>query len=123
MSGVVQPSAVLVSRDLFFTSKVTGTASTLGIPLRVVGSAQAAVDFAATEGATCVFVDLANANLDVAWLVSNLSAERKPSVVAFGSHVATALLQAARDAGCTEVMPRSRFSAELPGLLRKYAGG
>jgi hypothetical protein len=36
--------------------------------------------------------------------------------------VETARLQAARDAGCDVVLPRSRFSAELPRLLEEYAG-
>jgi hypothetical protein len=40
--------------------------------------------------------------------------------VAFGSHVQTERLQAARDAGCTNVLPRSRFSASLPELLQQY---
>jgi hypothetical protein len=42
--------------------------------------------------------------------------------VAFGSHVDTAALAAAKAAGCAEVMPRSKFSAELPALIRRYFG-
>lgn len=38
-------------------------------------------------------------------------------VVAYGSHVDTALLAAAEDAGCTEVLPRSRFFSRLPQIL------
>ena len=38
-------------------------------------------------------------------------------VVAFGSHVDRATLDAARDAGCAEVLPRSRFFASIPELL------
>jgi len=42
--------------------------------------------------------------------------------VAYGSHVDKARLDAARAAGCDEVLPRSKFSAELPDLLRRYLG-
>lgn len=35
-------------------------------------------------------------------------------VVAFGSHVDTEVLDAARAAGCAEVLPRSRFFTRLP---------
>jgi hypothetical protein len=42
------------------------------------------------------------------------------SVLAFGSHVDAARLQQARDAGCAEVMPRSRLSNELPALLQHH---
>jgi hypothetical protein len=38
-------------------------------------------------------------------------------VVAFGSHVDRATLDAARAAGCAEVVPRSRFFSSIPELL------
>ncbi|HZQ26691.1 MAG TPA: hypothetical protein VFA94_03230 [Acidimicrobiales bacterium] len=37
--------------------------------------------------------------------------------IGFGSHVATDVLDAARAAGCDEVLPRSAFFTRLPGLL------
>ena len=39
-------------------------------------------------------------------------------MIAFGSHVATDRLDEARTAGCDDVMPRSRFSGQLPDILR-----
>ncbi|HLJ09885.1 MAG TPA: hypothetical protein VKU82_01790 [Planctomycetaceae bacterium] len=113
---------MLISRDLFFTSKVTGTAAAMGIDVRVAADAAAAAQCARSERFCCLFIDLADTGLDVAAFFSLLGPERVAPVVAFGSHVATARLQAARDAGCDEVMPRSRFSASLPDLLKKYAG-
>ncbi|HEY3965830.1 MAG TPA: hypothetical protein VGM05_14825 [Planctomycetaceae bacterium] len=116
------PTALLISRDLFFTSKVTGTAAALGINLQVVGDAETAARLADDEHCQCVFIDLADAGLDVSSFLRNFKSERTLPVVAFGSHVATARLQEAREAGCTEVMPRSRFSASLPELLKQYCG-
>jgi hypothetical protein len=43
--------------------------------------------------------------------------------IAFGSHVDKARLDEARAAGCDEVMPRSKFSGELPALLGRYFAG
>ncbi len=43
-------------------------------------------------------------------------------VLAFGSHKNVELLQAAKAAGCDEVVARSRMAAELPNLLKKHAG-
>ena len=40
--------------------------------------------------------------------------------MAYGSHVDKARLDQARAAGCDEVLPRSKFSTELPDLLRRY---
>src|SRR5258708_4965135 len=115
-------TALLISRDLFFTSKVTGTASALGIEMQVVGDAQAALEHAATHPCRCIFIDLADAGLDIGGFFEGLKGDSHPPVIAFGSHVATARLQAAREAGCDEVMPRSRFSNSLPELLTRYCG-
>lgn len=38
-------------------------------------------------------------------------------VIGFGSHVDAELLDAARAAGCTEVLPRSKFFARFPAVL------
>ncbi|CAN5262998.1 hypothetical protein BH23ACT2_BH23ACT2_19440 [soil metagenome] len=40
-------------------------------------------------------------------------------VVGFASHVDTALLDAAREAGCQEVLPRSRFFSTLTARLAR----
>lgn len=115
-------TALLVSRDLFFISKVTGTASSLGIEMQVVADAQSAAQLASAESFRCIFIDLADEGLDVSAFFAGLTPGLTESVpvIAFGSHVATARLQKAREAGCTEVMPRSRFSASLPALLQQY---
>lgn len=114
------PTALLVSRDLFFTSKVTATAAELGLRVEVVVNAAAAIERVKAGGVRCVFVDLADPAPDIDELVSHLPPGGRPAVVAFGAHVAAVRLEAARQAGCDEVLPRSRFSAVLPDLLRKY---
>lgn len=114
------PIGILISRDLMFTSKVTGTAHQLGLRVAVVPDCAAAAARVADSPVRGVFVDLALPDQNLAQFIAALPSDRRPRVVAFGSHVATAQLQAARDAGCDEVLPRSRFSAELPDLLRRY---
>jgi hypothetical protein len=42
-------------------------------------------------------------------------------VLAFGAHVATALLHAARQAGADFVMPRSMFTSNLPDILTRMS--
>lgn len=60
----------------------------------------------ATVDADVAVVDLSRPGvLDVLPTV----VERVPRVIGFGSHVDTDLLAAARAAGCTDVLPRSRF--------------
>jgi hypothetical protein len=41
-------------------------------------------------------------------------------VVAYGSHVDTERLRAARSAGCDPVLPRSKFVEELPKALPQW---
>lgn len=40
-------------------------------------------------------------------------------VLAFGRHTEPALLRAAREAGCVEVVPRSTFVEEMPALVAR----
>ena len=68
-----------------------------------------------------VLVDLQPGMTGLPALVEQFQTTRKIPVVAFGSHVATALLDEARQAGCHEVLPRSRLHAGLDELLRHYA--
>ena len=69
----------------------------------------------------CVFIDLGVPDLDITAAVAQLrSAAEAVPTVAYGSHVDKDRLDAARAAGCDEVLPRSRFSSELPAWLRRY---
>jgi CheY-like chemotaxis protein len=44
---------------------------------------------------------------------------RAVPIVAFGSHIETQTLRAAREAGCDHAWARSRFTSELPDLLQE----
>ena len=112
------PSILFVGRDLLFSSRVTGAAQAEGVRVDVVGDSAAAIE-RIQGGAYCgLLLDLSNSSLDLAAVLDSLPRNPRPRVIAFDSHVATARLEAARTAGCDEVMPRSRFSATLPDLLR-----
>lgn len=95
---------------------------------RVVAYVPDLMDRSRLTGVTFVATpaELASADADV--VVVDLSrpgvlellpavAERVPRIVGFGSHVDTELLAAARAAGCTEVLPRSRFFADPAAVL------
>lgn len=111
---------LLVTRDLFFGSKVTSTANELGLRVELVDSAEKALDRVSTGQCRLVIVDLALPGIALANLMSQLPHEDRPKVIAFGAHVLTAALDEARAAGCDDVMPRSKFSATLPALLQHY---
>jgi len=113
-------SCLLVCDDFFFTSKITGTAQAVGVPVTEVASLDAAKRQAA-DGVRLVIVDLNTPGINVEELTAALPEENRPAVIAFDSHVNTERIQAAQDAGCDQVLPRSRFTAELPKLLQQFA--
>jgi len=104
--------------DLFFQSKLMETAKQIGVPLRVVSSGEALVQAAASQPPALVLVDL-NARQGALDGLTRVCQAGSAPVVAFLSHVQTDLAAQARDAGCTEVLPRSRFTANLPEILRR----
>ncbi len=118
------PAGLLLSRDLIFTSKITGTASSLGHLVVVAGNVALVRAILERWTPKVVFVDLASGDLvdSTALLQYREVAPPGTPFVAFGSHVDTEALANARAAGCDPVMPRSRFTVELPALIRRYFG-
>ena len=116
-------TGLLVCDDLIFTSRVTTTARAKGLTVAAVKSAEEAVRRAREAPPACVIVDLHTA-ADVPALIAGLRAAcpAMPRVVAYGSHVNKDLLQAARDAGCDVVLPRSKFAAGLEENLPAWLG-
>ena len=94
--------------DLMDRSKVSGAApgaTFVASPGALAGAA---------AGADVVVVDLGRPGALEALAALAGSGAR---VVGFGSHVDRDALDAARAAGCTEVLPRSAFFRDLPALL------
>lgn len=118
------PAGLLLSRDLIFTSKVTGTASALGHQVIVAGNVALASAILAKWAPVVVFVDLAAGDLVApdSLLTYQKSAPAGTPFLAFGSHVDVQALAVAAAAGCDPVMPRSRFTTELAALIRRYFG-
>jgi DNA-binding NarL/FixJ family response regulator len=111
-------SAVALITDLFFFSKVKGTADVLGVPLTVVRN-EAALLAAVEAGASLVIIDANASGIDPAEAVRRCKERAAPPrVLAYHSHVQVELADALHAAGADLVLPRSRFSAELPELLR-----
>ncbi len=116
------PTGLLLSRDLIFTTKLKGTAEALQYRLLVAGSQSQAISLIETWHPQVVFIDLTAGELAAPTAVIAYQKLTGPDVwfVAFGPHVDADVLAAAKSAGCQVVMPRSKFSAELPELMRQY---
>lgn len=102
---------VALVADLMFASRIRGPA-----PDAKTGSDPEALRGGLGPATRLILVDL-HARGAVAAIPGFREAAPSATLVAFGSHVETETLQAARDAGADRVMARSAFVRELPGLV------
>ncbi len=117
------PAGLLLSRDLIFTSKITGTARALGCQVMTAGNVALATTMMQQWKPRVVFVDLSAGELvSPSALIAYRALIPGTPFLAFGSHVDSEALASAAAAGCDPVLPRSRFSAELPALIAQYLG-
>ena len=111
-------AGLLLSDDLLFASRISGTAERIGVTVHVMRTAEALLKQAAEEPPTCVLIDLHNPGLVIEEVVRQLKSQcTPPRIIAYGSHVDVATLKQAREAGCDRVLPRSQFVEELPRAL------
>lgn len=104
--------------DLFFRAKIVETARLSDVELACFATPQDLVDEALAKPPALVLIDLNAAN-DPFRALEQLAPGNSIPLIAFLSHVQTELAERARHAGCTEVMPRSKFSKELPAILAR----
>lgn len=119
------PTGVVIGRDLMFTAKVTGTAGELGYRMRVAGDLATARAMIEELRPRVILVDLAAGELAAPQALGEYRRLAGDSawLVAVGPHVDAERLEQARAAGCQLALPRSKFSADLPGLLRRCFDG
>jgi CheY-like chemotaxis protein len=104
--------------DLFFRAKIVETARQAGVELACFATPQDLVEEVRAHAPSLILVDL-NSQQNPMAAVEQLPPGNSIPVVGFLSHVQTDLAEKARQAGFTEVMPRSQFSKELPIILAR----
>ena len=103
---------LVLVRDLLFTSKITGEAKSLDIPVKLIRDP---AQLAAEEGGRLI-VDLNQPGaLDAAiqWKSSHPG-----KVIGFVSHVDGATIERAQRGGIDQILARSQFVQHLPELLK-----
>lgn len=115
---------VYACADLIFATKISSTANELGLtnrPARDAEKLQARLDRIddgkANEAVTAFMVDLDLGDQAIQLIQQAKQYDAGLTVIAFGSHVETHILHAAKQAGGDFVMPRSQFTANLPNLI------
>lgn len=114
----------LLCDDLIFASRVAGAARAQAAPLRSAKNWSELAIFCEQSTPACVIIDLNTAGLNIEQAAGALTAlAPRPRLIGYGSHVDTATLKKARDAGFDVVWPRSKFAEELESALPGWAAG
>jgi uncharacterized protein len=119
---VADPAPPLVAAlepDLFFAVRIESAVKAAGARPAVADDAAALWD-AIERWPELVIVDLSAAGWEeLVRRAKALPHTKAIPIVAFGSHVDTDALRAARQAGCDHAWARSRFMSDLPALLER----
>jgi ActR/RegA family two-component response regulator len=110
--------------DLMFSSKIKTAANQLGVDLRFSRSVDGALETMRKNATTMVILDLNNTRIDALAIVAAM--KKDPALasiqtVGYASHVATEVINAARQAGVGEVLARSAFSAQIGDILTRQS--
>ena len=118
----VIPLGILACSDFFFVTRICDTARELGQVVRSCSNTKEIVELLESNSVPVLFIDLSSMSgcLDELAQYRQLAPQLK--VIAFGSHVQIDLLKRAKQAGCDQVLPRSRFTKELVNLLQTHLG-
>jgi CheY-like chemotaxis protein len=106
--------------DLFFASKIRGTAEELGLTARFARNIAAVFDTAHRDQPSLIICDLHSQKVDPVELAQQLKADedlRLIPLLGFFSHVQTEIQRQAEAAGFDQVIPRSAFSKYLGDIL------
>ena len=111
---------LVVVDDLLFRSKIRAVAKHAGVDLAFARTPAEVLDRVRSEPPALAIFDLDSAKTEPVATIAALKADpalaRIPTL-AFASHVHTALIGAARQAGADQVLPRSAFAGNLADIL------
>ena len=106
--------------DLLFRSKISETATQLGIEASFPRGPKKLEDALRTSPPDLLILDLNSSRFEPLKLLGSVKSEeatKNVKTVGFLSHVQKDLAVAAREAGCDRVVARSAFTRDLPKIL------
>jgi len=115
------PSNIIaVVDDLFFASKIRGTAEELGVTVNFPRNVDATIEAARKDQPSLVICDLHSQRVDPMEVARQFKADEQLcsiTLLGFFSHVQTKVQRQAEEAGFDQVMPRSAFTKHLSEIL------
>lgn len=106
--------------DLLFSSKIRTTARQAGVDLQFARSPEEILQQARALRPALVIFDLNSGKTDPVATIAALKGDPELAAIrtiGFASHVNTALIATARQAGADQVLPRSAFAGQLAEIL------
>ncbi len=116
----MQRNIIAVVDDLFFASKIRGTAEELGVTVTFARNLDVLVEAVRRDQPSLIICDLHSQKVDPILLARELKADenlRSITLLGFFSHVQTELQRQAEAAGFDQVLPRSAFTKNLAQLI------
>ncbi len=114
------PAILLYSHDLMWISRCSATAQALGIRFHCVRNAELLLQLGNEMKPQVVLFDLDTADPGTLIPLYRSNQDTPTRFVAFGSHVASAVLESARQAGCDPVLPRSQMANMMAPLFQQW---
>jgi len=119
--GHMSKSIIAVVDDLFFASKIRGTAEQVGVTVSFARKIEGLIESALENQPAVIIVDLQAQKIDPIELARKLRTDerlRDVPLIGFFSHVQIELQQQAQAAGFDQVIPRSLFTKNLALILQ-----
>jgi CheY-like chemotaxis protein len=113
-------NVIAVVDDLFFASKIRGTAEQVGVAVSFPRATDALIESARRDQPDLIMCDLHAMRIDPIELAKLLKADERLRTIlllGFFSHVQTELKRRAEEAGFDQVLPRSAFTRNLADIL------
>lgn len=118
-----QTRVVAVLDDMFFSSKIKEAAKKTNIDFQIVKNTEGLIQSLKNAPPKLILVDLNSNKFNPLDLIKDINSEsilQGVTTIGYLPHVEEQLKKEAIEIGCDLVMPRSRFSRELPQILKKY---
>lgn len=118
--------ALLVTKDLMFSSRVKGIARDLEIDLAIRGRADSVGETLEGGGLKVLIIDLETPNCPLEeWIETAASntASTKTKIVAYAPHGQVDRIKTARAAGCDAVLTRGQFDSNAATILQESCQG
>jgi len=116
----MEKKIIAVVDELFFASKIRGTAEALGVTASFARNIDVLLETARRDRPSLIICDLHSQKVDPIELAKQLKVDnelRSIPLLGFFSHVQTELQQQAEEAGFDLTLPRSAFTRNLSAIL------